>query len=104
MELTAIEYVLYRYGVFADSGEEIPDVYTDSTYALNTITSWMFTWAKAGWLNSKKKTPENLDIIKPIYNYWQKGYRIKLHKIKGHAGHKFNELADQIAKGEKIDF
>ena len=104
MELTAIAYVFYNYGVLAAAGAEIPDVYTDSAYALGTLSSWMFTWAKTGWLNSKKKTPENLDIIKPVYDYWQKGYRMKLHKIKGHAGHEFNELADQIAKGEKIDF
>ena len=104
MELTAIAYVFYNYGVLAAAGAEIPDVYTDSAYALGTLSSWMFTWAKTGWLNSKKKTPENLDIIKPMYDYWQKGYRMKLHKIKGHAGYEFNELADQIAKGEKLDF
>ena len=104
MELTAIEYVLYRYGARAGTDDEIPDVYTDSAYALGVVTSWMFTWAQNDWIKSDKKVPENLDIIRPIYNYWQKGYRIKLHKIKGHAGCQFNELADQIAKGEKIDF
>ena len=106
MELRAIAYAFYKFGVkkSAAAGDEIPDIYSDSSYAVNTLTSWMFSWAQNNWIKSDKKVPENLDIIKPMYDYWQKGYRMKLHKIKGHAGYEFNELADQIAKGEKLDF
>ena len=106
MELRAIAYAFYKYGVkkSAAADNEVPDIYSDSSYAVNTLTSWMFTWAQNNWVKSDKKIPENLDIIKPIYDSWQKGYRMKLHKVKGHAGIKYNELADQIAKGEKVDF
>ena len=39
-------------------------------------------------------------IAKNLYYEWyNKGYRIDLRKIKGHAGHKWNELADQLATG-----
>jgi ribonuclease HI len=59
----------------------------------------MFNWARNGWINSSKKKPENLDLIIEYYNWYQKGYRIDLRKIKGHAGHEWNELADQLATG-----
>ena len=60
----------------------------------------MFTWAKNDWKKSNKKQPENIDLIKFYYKWWQKGKRIDLHLIHGHAGNKWNELADKIATGK----
>lgn len=60
----------------------------------------MFRWANNNWIKSDKKKPENLDLIIEYYNWYQKGYRIDLRKIKGHAGHEWNELADQLATGK----
>ena len=57
----------------------------------------MFRWANNNWIKSDKKTPENLDLIKTYYDLWQQGYRINLQKVKGHAGDKYNELADKLA-------
>ena len=104
MELKAIAYAFYKYGVkkSAAAGDEVPDVYSDSSYAVNTLTSWMFTWAQNNWIKSDKKVPENLDIIRPIYEHWQDGFRMKLHKVKGHAGVKYNEMADALATGKKL--
>ena len=42
----------------------------------------MFSWEKKGWIKSDNKIPENLDLIKPFFIYWEKGYRINLQKIK----------------------
>ena len=80
--------------------EPFPQVYTDSAYAYNVFTTWMFTWAKNEWKKSNKKQPENLELIKFYYRHWQKGYRINLNLIRGHAGNKWNELADKIATGK----
>ena len=96
MELLALLIVLKLYG----NKEEIPTVYTDSSYALNTYSNWMFGWARKGWLKSDNRTPENLDIIKEYYDLINKGYKINLQKVKAHAGHEINELADRLAKGE----
>jgi ribonuclease HI len=96
MELLALLITLQLYG----KEKEIPTVYTDSSYALNTYTNWMFGWARNGWIKSDKKVPENLNIIKEYYELINKGYRINLQKVKAHAGHKANELADKLAKGE----
>ena len=46
-----------------------------------------------------KKIPENLDLIQAYYEWYQKGYRIDLRKVKGHAGQKWNEMADGLATG-----
>lgn len=101
MELLAILAVMFKYG---QKTPALPyDVYSDSAYAINTFTNWMFTWAENGWLKSDNKPPENLDIIKSYYDFYQKGYRINLIKVKGHSGNKWNELADKLAKGGKID-
>ena len=99
-ELKAILYAFFTYGV-KDNGEftQVPGVYSDSAYCVNTFNEWMFNWARNGWINSSKKTPENIDLIKAYYDYYQQGYRIDLRKIKGHAGHEWNELADQLATG-----
>ena len=96
-ELKAILYVMLNHGSKSD---DIPVVYSDSAYCVNTFNQWMFNWANNNWVKSDKKIPENLDLIQTYYEWDQKGYRIDLRKIKGHAGHKWNEMADQLATGK----
>ena len=91
-ELKAILWVLLTYGKTTQ-----PIVYSDSAYAVNTLTSWMFGWAKRGWVKGNNKTPENLDLIQAYYNCWNNGYRIDLRKCAGHSGVEFNEMADDLA-------
>ena len=103
MELKAILYAFLNYGVNINTNEftnNIPIVYSDSNYCVQTFNSWMFSWANNGWIKSDNKTPENLDLIKAYYNWYQKGYRIDLKKVKGHNGVKWNELADLLATGK----
>ena len=103
MELKAILYAFLNYGVNINTNEftnNIPIVYSDSNYCVQTFNSWMFSWANNGWVKSDKKTPENLDLIKAYYDWYQKGYRIDLRKVKGHNGIKWNELADLLATGK----
>ena len=99
MELKAILYVMLNYGVKCDDWGQPPIVYSDSAYCINTFNEWMFSWARNGWIKSDKKIPENLDLIQAYYDWYKEGYRIDLRKIKGHAGHEWNELADELATG-----
>ena len=99
MELKAILYVMLNYGEKCDDWGQPPVVYSDSAYCVNTFNEWMFGWARRGWIKSDKKVPENLDLIQAYYDWYCRGYRIDLRKIKGHAGHEWNELADQLATG-----
>lgn len=102
MELKAILFAYFSHGVKEENdwNNNIPIVYSDSNYCVQTFNDWMFRWARNNWIKSDKKIPENLDLIQAYYEWYQKGYRIELRKVKGHAGQYGNELADKLATGE----
>ena len=93
MELKAILYAIINFG--KNYGD--PIVYSDSSYAINTFTQWMFMWQHRGWLKSDNQVPENLELIKAYYQLREDGYRIDLQKVKGHKGILGNEIADKLA-------
>ena len=100
-EMLAILKIMKERGHYIfDGWGFVPKVYTDSSYAYQTFTQWMFNWANNNWLRSNGSKPENLDIVKEFYDHYQKGYRINLVKVKGHNGVLGNELADQLATGK----
>ena len=97
MELKAILHVIK---LAAADKENFYLVYSDSAYAVNSINTWMNGWARNGWINSKKKPVENLDLIQEIYSYLEFPMEnFDLRKIDGHSGHLGNELADALATG-----
>ena len=97
MELKAILHVIK---LAAADKENSYLVYSDSAYAVNSINTWMYEWARNGWINSKKKPVENLDLIQEIYSYLEFPMEnFYLRKIDGHSGHISNELADALATG-----
>lgn len=96
MEIKAILYTMLNFG----SKSNPPIVYSDSSYCVNIFNDWMFTWKKNNWLKGDNQIPKNLDLIKTYYDWYEKGYRINLKKIKGHQGNKYNELADALATGK----
>lgn len=101
-ELRAILRVMLTAGIKPGNEfmPDIPVVYSDSAYCVNTFNDWMFRWAENKWIKSDGKTPENLDLIQAYYDHYMKGYRIDLRKVKGHAGNKWNEIADKLATGK----
>ena len=103
MEMTAILWAYKNYGVNINTNEffiEIPKVYSDSSYAVNTFNDWIFKWRANDWKKSNNKTPENMDLLKKFIDLYDQGLRIDLLKIKGHNGHKYNEIVDKMAKGQ----
>ena len=93
MELKAILHVLK---LAADNQEEGYIIYSDSAYAVNSINDWIRGWAANGWVNSRKVTVENVDLMQEIYKYIDlDNYLIR--KIRGHDGELGNELADAAA-------
>ena len=100
MELKAILFALKIFGAQANQDFiQPPTVYTDSAYAYNIYTNWMYNWAKNDWLKSDGKKPENLEIIKDYFNE-SKNKIIDLRKIAGHSNILGNELADKLATGK----
>lgn len=76
-------------------------VYTDSKYSIGCCSQWLEKWKKNGWMNSKKKIVENLDIIKKLDKYMSDNShknKIKFKHVFAHSGIKGNEKADELAK------
>ena len=100
MELKAILFALKIFGAQANQDFiQPPTVYTDSAYAYNIYTNWMYNWAKNDWLKSDGKKPENLEIIKDYFNE-SKTKIIDLRKIAVHSNILGNELEDKLATGK----
>lgn len=99
MELKAILHVIK---LAAADKENSYLVYSDSAYAVNSINNWIYDWARNGWVNSKKKPVENLDLMQEIYKYVEFPMKnVTLKKIDGHKGILGNELADAFATNNK---
>jgi len=70
------------------------NLYSDSTYVLNAIDKWLDNWKKKNFKNVK-----NEDLWKRFLEV-SKPHKINVIWIKGHSGHKENEICDKIAKEE----
>lgn len=102
MELKAI---LHVFKLAAADPDNKYIIYSDSAYAVNMINSWIWAWSKNNWKNSKKQIVENLDLVKELYNYLNINFfNCQILKCDGHSGNIGNELADALAKGDKIKY
>lgn len=78
-------------------------LYCDSSYCINSATNWIYNWATNGWINSKKQTVENVDLMRELYSLL--GFnKVKIQKVSGHTGILGNELADALARNNEADF
>ena len=82
------------------AGDDGCEIHSDSEFWINVLEKWSPMWAKNGW---KKKTGEirNLDLVKELYELYNK-YPVKLVWEKGHAGVKYNEMADEWANKARL--
>ncbi len=72
------------------------DLYTDSKYVKDGLEQWLAGWKARGWKTADKKPVKNMDLWIELENQVSR-HDVKLHWIKGHAGHPENERADQLA-------
>lgn len=78
-------------------------LYCDSSYCINSATNWIYNWTTNGWMNSKKQTVENVDLMRELYSLL--GFnKVKIQKVSGHTGILGNELADALARNNEADF
>ncbi|MDX2197146.1 MAG: ribonuclease HI [Cytophagales bacterium] len=67
-------------------------IQSDSEYVINSITKrWVYEWDKKNYKDKK-----NADLWRK-YLEVSKNYKISYKWIKGHAGHKENEMCDALA-------
>ena len=72
------------------------NLYTDSKYVKDGIEQWLINWKARGWKTADKKPVKNVDLWIELENQLSR-HEVKLHWVKGHAGHPENERADQLA-------
>jgi ribonuclease HI len=73
-------------------------ILSDSQYVVNGSTDWMFKWERNGWKKVNNNSPEvaNLDLWKRMFELINE-IRPILKWIRGHSGHEYNELCDNLA-------
>lgn len=71
-------------------------LWTDSQYVKNGIQTWIHGWKRNGWKTADKKPVKNLELWQAL-DAAQARHEIEWRWVKGHAGHEFNERADQLA-------
>ena len=73
------------------------NLYTDSNYVKDGITSWISNWKKNSWKTANKKDVKNKDLWIRL-DEAIKGKDISWIWVKGHAGNAGNEQADYLAR------
>ena len=73
-------------------------IHTDSSYVINGITKWVFSWERRNWVTMNKEPVLNKDLWEELLE------QVKLREIKwvhvaGHSGIPGNERVDEIAGG-----
>ncbi|TDL99832.1 MAG: ribonuclease HI [Flavobacteriaceae bacterium] len=67
-------------------------IFSDSKYVLDAIEKkWVFAWEKKDFKDKK-----NPDLWKRFLLIYPK-HKVKFEWVKGHAGNKYNEMADRLA-------
>jgi ribonuclease HI len=73
------------------------DIYTDSMYLKDGITSWLKGWKARGWKTANNKPVKNQDLWQELEKAIE-SHEVKWHWVRGHNGHAENERADLLAR------
>ena len=69
---------------------------TDSKYVMQGITKWIKNWKIRNWKTASKKPVRNKELWKRLDNLTNL-HSVEWKWVKGHSGHRENEIADQLA-------
>lgn len=72
-------------------------VLCDSQYVINAVTKWMPGWKRKGWRKGDGKPVLNLELLQSIDEAIA-GRDYSFEWVRGHAGHRLNEAADDRAR------
>lgn len=73
------------------------DLYTDSRYVRDGITTWIHDWKRRNWRTAAKKPVKNVDLWKRLAAALTR-HEVAFHWVKGHSGNAGNERADALAR------
>lgn len=72
------------------------DLYTDSQYVQKGVTQWLENWKKKKWKKADNHPVKNADLWQELDKQIGR-HDIAWHWVKGHSGHKENDLVDALA-------
>jgi ribonuclease HI len=72
------------------------DVFTDSQYVMQGITSWMKNWKRRGWRTADNKPVKNEDLWRQLDEAAAR-HQVQWHWVKGHANDATNIRVDELA-------
>ncbi len=75
------------------------ELYSDSSYVLQGLQSWMIGWKKKGWMRmegGRKKPVKNVELWQEL-DRCVSLHEMAYHHVKGHSGHPENERCDVMA-------
>lgn len=78
-------------------------LWTDSQYVRNGITTWLPGWKRKGWKTATGQPVKNIDLWQRLDNAAAQ-YDVDWRWVKGHNGHEGNELADTLATRGAYEF
>lgn len=87
-------------------GEESRSVelHTDSKYLQRAVTEgWLARWKRNGWKTASGTAVSNQDLWKALDRMLSR-HHVTFQWVKGHAGTRYNEMCDQLAKQEASVF
>jgi len=73
------------------------ELHTDSKYVQQGISEWLSLWKARGWRTMTKGAVKNEDLWRRLDQARLK-HTVDWRWIKGHAGHQWNERADELAR------
>ncbi len=74
------------------------ELFTDSQYVRNAVEKgWLASWQKKNWVKADKKPVLNVDLWQRLVPLLE-GHQVRLHWLRGHAGHPENERCDELAR------
>lgn len=101
MELSAAIYALKELEKLSISLSKKVTIFIDSQYVKNGITSWIESWKKNGWKTAAKEPVKNQDLW-VLLDELNKKYKVEWKWVKGHAGNKYNEICDELARNAQV--
>lgn len=72
------------------------ELYTDSKYVQQGISTWIHNWKKNGWRTADKKPIKNQDLWQEL-DEQSKRHQVNWKWVKGHSDNEYNNLADKLA-------
>lgn len=82
----------------------VVDFHTDSQYLKNAfVNHWLPNWKRRGWLTTAGEPVKNQDLWRSLDAAFH-NHTVRFHWVKSHAGNRWNEHCDTLARQEALKF